>query len=301
MKGENMANIISKGTNLPTQVVEEMFNAVRGESALARLSAERPIPFNGTTEMVFALDKEISIVGENQPKINGGGTATPVVIRPYKFEYGLRVSDEFLYGTEEYRMDVLRTFAEGAARKAARGLDIGALHGLNPADLTASTVIGDNNFEAKVTNAVTYAAASADANISAAVAMVEAAGVMADGVAMSTTMKGAISALSANGAPKYPAFAWGAAPAELGTMTLAVNPTVSMAASGAEHTLHGLVGDFSAFRWGYAKEIPLQVIEYGDPDNSGSDLAGHNQVYLRAEFYIGWGILAPQFFAKVQA
>lgn len=290
-----MANILTKGTNLPTEVVEEMFNAVRGESALAKLSGARPIPFNGTTEMVFSLDHEISVVGENDPKVNGGATATPVVIRPYKFEYGVRVSDEFMYGTEEYRMDTLRAFADGAARKAARGMDIGAFHGYNPFDLSASAVIGNNNFMAKVSNSVTYAAATADKNISDAVAMVEAAGVMADGVAMSTTMKGAISALSANGAPKYPQFAWGAAPAELGTMRLAVNPTVAMGADGLE----AVVGDFSAFRWGYAKEIPLQVIEYGDPDNSGSDLAGHNQVYLRAEFYIGWGILAPEFFAKV--
>lgn len=296
-----MANVIAKGTSLPTQVVEEMFNAVRGESALAKLSAQRPIPFNGTTEMVFSLDHEISVVGENDPKVNGGGAATPKVIRPYKFEYGLRVSDEFLYGTEEYRMDVLRTFAEGAARKAARGLDIAALHGLNPYDSTASAVIGTNNFESQVTNAVTYVAGNADANVASAVAMVEAAGVMPDGMAMSTTMKGAISALSANGAPKYPAFAWGAAPEDLGTMKLAVNPTVSVAAAGAATTLQGLVGDFTAFRWGYAKEIPLQVIQYGDPDNSGSDLAGHNQVYLRAEFYIGWAILAPTFFAKIQA
>lgn len=296
-----MANIINKGTSLPTQVVEDMFNAVRGESALAKLSNARPIPFNGTTEMVFALDHEISVVGESDPKVNGGGIATPKVIRPYKFEYGLRVSDEFLYGTEEYRMDVLRAFAEGAARKAARGMDIAALHGLNPYDLTASTVIGTNNFEAQVTNTVTYAAATADANISSAVALVEAAGVMADGVAMSTTMKGAIGALSASGAPKYPEFNWGAAPDQLGSMNLAVNPTVSMAATGATKTLHGLVGDFSAFRWGYAKEIPVQVIQYGDPDNSGSDLAGHNQVYLRAEFYIGWAILAPAFFAKIEA
>ena len=70
-----MANVIARGASLPTQVVEEMFNAVRGESALAKLSAQRPIPFNGTTEMVFSLDHEISIVGENDPKVNGGGAA----------------------------------------------------------------------------------------------------------------------------------------------------------------------------------------------------------------------------------
>lgn len=296
-----MANIINRGTNLPTQIVEEMFNAVRGESALAKLAPQRPIPFNGTTEMVFSLDNDVSVVGESDPKANGGGTVTPVVIRPYKFEYGLRVSDEFLYGTEEYRMDVLRTFAEGASRKFARGLDIAAFHGLNPFDKTASSVIGNNNFEAKITNSVTYSGTTPDANIAAALAMIEAAGVMADGVAMSTVMKNAVAGLTTSAGQKYPAFAWGAAPEALGTMRLAVNPTVSIAASGATKTLHAVVGDFSAFKWGYAKDIPLEVIEYGDPDNSGSDLKGHNQVYLRAEAYIGWGILAPSFFAKVEA
>jgi hypothetical protein len=157
------------------------------------------------------------------------------------------------------------------------------------------------NFEGKVQNDVTYAAATPDANIASAVALVEAAGAYPNGVAMSPTFKNAIAAMTANNAQKYPEFAWGAAPQTLGDMNLAVNPTVSMAASGATETLHALVGDFSAFRWGYAKEIPLEVIQYGDPDNSGSDLKGHNQVYLRAEAYIGWGILAPAFFAKVTA
>jgi HK97 family phage major capsid protein len=296
-----MGNVISKGNLLPTQIVEEVFNGVRGESALAKLSAQRPIPFNGVTEMVFNLDHEASIVGENDAKVNGGGTAEAVVIRPIKFEYGMRTSDEFIYGTEEYRLDILRAFAEGAARKFARGLDIAAFHGLNPYNLTAVSDLAQKNFEGKVTNDVTYAAATPDANIASAVALVEAAGAYPNGVAMSPTFKNAIAAMTANNAQKYPEFAWGAAPQTLGDMNLAVNPTVSMAASGATETLHALVGDFSAFRWGYAKEIPLEVIQYGDPDNSGSDLKGHNQVYLRAEAYIGWGILAPAFFAKVTA
>lgn len=296
-----MADVVLMGNKIPTELVEEMFNSVRGTSALARLAQERPLPFVGTTEMVFSLDKEASVVGENGTKVHGGADIQPVVIRPVKFEYGARFSKEMWKAGDEKRLEILRTFVEGAARKFARGLDIAALHGLNPYDLTASAVIGNNNFEAKVTNAVTYAAANADANINAAVAMVEAAGTMVDGAAMSTTMKGAISALSANGAPKYPAFAWGSAPEALGDMRLAVNPTVSMAATGATNTLHALVGDFSAFRWGYADDIEYEVIQYGDPDNSGVDLAGKNQIYLRAEAYIGWGILAPSFFAKVQA
>lgn len=295
-----MANVLAKGTLLPTQVVEEMFNAVTGKSSLAKLSGQKPIPFNGTTEFVFSLDKEVDIVAENGAKSNGGATVAAKVIRPIKFEYGVRVSDEFMYGSEEYRMNVLRTFAEGAARKMARGFDIGAFHGVNPRTGTASAVIGTENFDSLVTaNTVTYVAASADANIDAAIAQL--GDVDATGIAMSPAMRSAIAAMTANGLRKYPELAFGGQPANLGALTLDVNSTVSFGNTQSAGD-HAIIGDFqNAFRWGYAKEIPLEVIEYGNPDNDATagDLKGHNQVYLRAEFFIGWAILAPTAFARV--
>ncbi len=296
-----MATVVNMGTKIPTELVERMFNTVRGESALAKLSGQTPIPFVGSTDMVFSLDGEASIVGENQPKVHGGADIQPVTIRPVKFEYGARFSKEMWKAGEEKRLDILRQFVDGASKKFARGLDIGAIHGLNPKTMEQSTVVGDNYFEAKVTQAVVYDATSADENVSDAVAQIETAGAMANGIAMSTAMKNAIAKLNVNGAMKYADFAWGSAPANLGDMTLAVNPTVGMSKTGAEKTLRALVGDFSAFKWGYTDSIEYEVIQYGDPDNTGVDLAGHNQIYLRAEAYIGWGILAPAFFAKVEA
>ena len=296
-----MANVLTKGTTLPTQIVSEMFNLVQGKSSLAKVAASKPIPFNGTTEFTFTLDKEADIVAENGAKSNGGATVEPVVIRPIKFEYGTRVSDEFLYGTEEYRMDVLRQFAEGAAKKFARGFDIAAIHGLNPRTGTASAVVGTNNFDSLVTaNTVTYVAGSADANIDAALAQL--GDVDANGVIISPAMRSAIAALTVNGARKYPEFAWGATPANLGGMTLDANGTVSFGNTQSAGD-HAIVGDFSAFKWGYAKEIPLEVIEYGNPDNDATagDLKGHNQIYLRGEAYIGWGIIVPEAFAIVKA
>lgn len=294
-----MANVLTRGTNLPTQIVSEMFNLVQGKSSLAKVAAAKPIPFNGTTEFTFTLDHEADIVAENGAKSNGGATVAPVVIRPIKFEYGTRVSDEFLYGTEEYRMDVLRQFAEGASKKFARGFDIAAMHGVNPRTGTASAVVGTNNFDSLVTaNTVTYVAGSADANIDAALAQLGDVG--ANGVIISPAMRSAIAALTVNGARKYPEFAWGATPDRLGAMVFDSNSTVSFGNTQSAGD-HAIVGDFSAFKWGYAKEIPLEVIQYGNPDNDATagDLKGHNQVYLRAEVYIGWGILAPTYFSRV--
>lgn len=293
-----MANVLTKGNLLPTEIEREMFDLVRGKSSLASLSAERPIPFNGVTEFTFALDKEVDIVGENGAKANGGATVAPVVIRPYKFEYGTRVSDEFMKGTDEYRIEVLRKFAEGAAKKFAKGLDIAALHGVNPRTGQASTVVDDNNFDSKVSNTVTYVAASADANIDSAIAQVEAAGTMANGIIIAPAVGTALASMRTDGGARlYPDFAFGATPENLGNMRMEKNVTVS-----TNSTDMALVGDFDAFRWGYAEGISYDVIEYGNPDNDAEagDLKGHNQIYLRAEAYIGWGILAPAYFSRVK-
>lgn len=296
-----MANVLTKGTLLPEQIVTDMFNAVTGKSSLAKLSQQKPIPFNGTKEFIFSLDKEIDIVAENGAKSNGGATVTPKVVRPIKFEYGTRTSDEFLYGTEEYRMDILRQFADGAAKKAARGFDIAAMHGVNPRTGAISTVINGESFDQLVTaNVVTYNATKPDASIEAAITLLDEVDV--NGIVVSPAMRSALGSMElTGGARKYPEFAFGGNPNTLGAMTFDSNSTVAFGNTAAKGD-HAIVGDFeNALKWGYAKQIPLEVIEYGNPDNDATagDLKGHNQVYLRAEFYIGWGILDASRFARV--
>ena len=62
-----------------------------------------------------------------------------------------------------------------------------------------------------------------------------------------------------------------------------------------------LVGNFEAFRWGYADNIQFEVIRYGNPDGGDYDLKRNNEVLLRSEAYIGWGILDANAFALVKA
>lgn len=296
-----MSDVLTRGTMLPPQVVTDMFNKVGGHSALANLSAQTPIPFNGVDVFTFTLDKEADIVAENGAKSKGGATVGAVTITPIKFEYGARVSDEFLYGTEEYKLNVLEQFASAAAKKFARGLDIAAFHGVNPRTGSASAVVGNNHFDYAVSNTVTYVKANADTNLETAIALVEANEGELNGIAMAPSMRSDMAALTANGARKYPEFAFGATPGVLGGMKIDVNSTVKGTATGLDVAI---LGDFqNAFKWGYAKDIPLEVIQYGNPDNDATlgDLKGHNQVYLRAEAYIGWGILDASRFAIVAA
>ena len=295
-----MSDVMTRGEMLPPEIVSEIFNKVGGHSSLAKLSAQIPVPFNGAEMFTFTLDKEADIVAENGAKTKGGATLAPKKVVPIKFEYGARVSDEFMYGTQEYRLNILQQFAGGCAKKFARGLDIAAIHGKNPRTGEASSVVGDRYFDTLVSNTVTYNSSTPDANIESAIGLIEAVeGAEVNGIAIAPAMRTALAQMTVNGARKYPEFAFGRNPGVLGGMALDVNSTVSASSS----TDVAVLGDFAnAFKWGYAKDIPLEIIEYGNPDNDATlgDLKGHNQVYLRCEAYIGWAILDENRFAIVK-
>lgn len=285
--------VLAKGTLFPTQLESEIFSKVKGHSSLAKMSGAEALPFVGKDIFTFNFSNDVAIVGENASKPAGDGAVTPVSVKPIKVVYQMRTSDEFMYASEEYQLNVLSAFADGFAKKLGAGLDKMAMHGVNPYDDATSSIIGTNNFDSVVTNTVVYAGATADDNIDDAIALL--GDYEADGIIVAPAMRNALAKLDANGSRKYPEFAFGATPATLGSMALDTNATVSAASS----TDKALVGDFSAFRWGIAKELPLETIEYGNPDGQG-DLKAQNQIVLRSEAYIGWGILDADAFAIVK-
>ncbi len=286
--------------NFPAEVVTEMFNAVRGHSALGKLSDQKPIPFTGVTEFVFAAAGEASLVGEGDAKPAGDASVTAKVIKPVKFVYQQRVSDEFVRSGDETRLQYLSAFAEGFGRKIGRAFDISAIHGIEPATKAAASFKSTNSFDGMVTNLVTYAAATVDDNIDAAIQMITDGEV--NGIALSATAGAALAAIKTNGVPQYPEYRFGQNPDAFYGMKSDVNSTLEVQGTGVTTKDHVIVGDFqNAFKWGYAANIPLEVIQYGDPDGAGHDLKQYNEVCLRAEAFIGWGLLDPAAFAIVQA
>lgn len=277
-------------------LVTDLINKVKGKSSLAKLSGQTPIPFNGLKEFIFSMDNEIDIVAENGKKTEGGLNIEPVKIVPIKFEYGARVSDEFLYATEEEQLQILTAFNDGFAAKVAKGFDLAAFHGINPRTGTASAVVGTNHFDSKVTQTTPYTKGAPDENLDTIIAAVQGSDGSVTGMALSNAFGADMATVKENGVRQYPEFRFGASPANLGGMTVDVNKTVY----NANVKDHAIVGDFqNAFKWGFSKEIPLEIIKYGDPDNTGKDLKGYNQVYIRAEVYLGWGILVPEYFGRI--
>lgn len=297
-----MSNILTKGNLFPPVLTNRLIDTVRGKSSLARLSQAEPLPFNGETEFTFSLDKEVDLVAENGAKSNGGGTVGTVTMQPVKVEYGMRISDEFRYAAEEIQLQYLQAFADGFAKKVARGLDIMAFHGVNPRTGETASSLNDKNFDDLITNTVVFDSDAPQDNVTAAIQLIEAAEHDVTGMAMSPSFKSALAALktqTGSNVPLFPDLGWGAQVGEINGLPVDANSTVNFK-SNADRAIVGNFADF--FKWGIARQIPVEIIEYGNPDNSDAgDLKGHNQIYLRGEAYLGWGILIPDAFAIVKA
>lgn len=288
-----MADVLSMSELFDPKLVKSLFNKVKGKSSVAALCGNTPMEFTGNKYFVFSMDNEVDLVAENQKRRHGGITVDPVKVVPHEIEYGARVSEDFMTASEDEQIDILEAFTEGFSKKVARGLDIMAFHGVNPRDGQASALI-TMHFD-KIDQTVAYNAELPDECVEDAITLI--GDWDASGIAMAKSFASAMGKMrDSTGGKIYPGLSWGGDPKEVNGVKSSVNSTVSFGGS----VDRAIVGDFAnCFKWGYAKQIKLEIIPYGDPDNTGVDLKGSGQVYLRATTSIGFGILVDEAFARV--
>lgn len=275
-------NSLKQGTLFQPELVKELISKVQGRSVLAKLSSQSPIPFNGVEQFIFNLEGNAQIVGEGQQKGTGKAVVDTKVIKPLKFVYQARITDEFKYASEEKQLEYLSQFADGFAKKIADAFDIAAIHGLEPKGLTDATFRDTNSFDGLIAgNIVNYAEDKFDDNIDAAVQQIVAKGGEVTGLALSPVGGQALAKLKVNGVVQYPEFRFGQNPDSFYGMKSDVNKNLTVT-GGTAQTDHAIVGDFeNRFKWGYAENIPMEIIEYGDPDGAGRDLKAYNEILLR--------------------
>lgn len=291
---------LKSGDLFPHETVKEIFSKVKGHSTLAKLSNQQAIPFAGTEEFIFNLEGNAQIVGEGEQKKDGKATLNSKVIKPVKIIYQARITDEFKYVALEKQLQYMKAFIDGYAVKIAQAFDIAALHGLEPRSMTDASFKDTNSFDGLVTdNVVEYSAETIEDDIDTAVQTVVLGDGDVSGLALSPQAATALGKVEVNGVKQYPEFRFGGRPNSFHGMTTDVNKTLTMVKEGDEKD-HVITGDFEgSFKWGYAENIPMEIIEYGDPDGLGRDLKAYNEILLRAEAYIGWGILLPENFARI--
>lgn len=295
-------NVTQMGSKFNPVLVSDLFNKVKGHSTLAKLSGQSAIPFTGKEVFTFDMQDGVQIVGESGQKKDNHVTMEPVTIKPLKMVYQHRFSDEFLKASAEQKLNYLKAFNDGAAMQFAKAIDIAAIHGYNPYNDTVASFQATNSFDGLVENKLTYdpeGQTALDDTIDTIITE-DLEGKDVTGIAFAPTAGSYMSKIKVNGVVQYPEFRFGGKPDSFAGRAADVNNTIQYTGTGAEDTDIILLGDFqNAFQWGYAEEMPLEVIEYGDPDGTGRDLKAYNEVCLRLEAYIGWGILDKDAFGII--
>lgn len=271
---------------------------------LAGLAASEPeIKVGSTDFFAFTGTPKAELVGEGANKSSMENVPAKVVAKTYKVQLTYRYSDELKYADEEYQLGVVRALAGNIATGISRALDLIAIHGVNPlTGSAASSVI--NYFKKSNNNVSVITSVDPVTDLDAAAAALQGNGYGANGIAMDPVFAGQLARVKdTNGRQMYPELGFGFGFDSFQGLKAVSADTIS-GKNEISYTTGGkkpvaIMGDFDAFKWGIAKEVPLHLIEYGDPDGLG-DLQRTNEVAIRAEAYIGFAIMDGKAFAMVE-
>jgi hypothetical protein len=180
-------------------------------------------------------------------------------------------------------------------------------HGINPLTGTVAAGIVAADRIVSTTNSVEVldgtganAPLGAELEIEAAFGLVIADGYVPTGIAFDPTYAWTTSTERyADGRKKFPELGLTGTVSNFSGNPAFTTSTVSGTPEAASATnVKAIVGDWSLLRWGVQRRIPVEMIQYGDPDGQG-DLKRQNQIALRMEVVYGWGIMDADGFAKI--
>jgi hypothetical protein len=291
-----VATLKTTDTVLPTNVVDGIVEKTKYSSTIAALSTQEPMRFGNQTIVTFDDDLTAEFVEESGAKSEDSATPSSVVAVPHKAVVNFRTSDEFKFADEEYQLGILDKFEEKCGRALARGLDLGAYFRVNPR--TGNAITAWPNYLNTTSKRVEIGAdPKADLLLEAAAGLVIADGVSPTGAALDPSFSWTLATARYNdGRKKYPELGFGVDVSSIEGLRASVSNTVSGRPESADKKVRGIVGDFEqGVRWGVQRTFPFRMLEYGDPDNTGRDLAGHNEVLFRAEVIFAWYVFADRF------
>lgn len=294
-----MAALTTADVTLPTQIVDGIVEKTKTNGTIAALSGQEPMRFGDVTIVTFDDDLTAEFVEQSAAKSGDSAAPDSVVAVPHKAVVNFRTSDEFKIADEDYQLGILTKFEEKCARALGRALDLGAYYRLNPRTNTAITAW--TNYLNATTNRVEITASSEpDLDFEAAAGLVIGGGYSPTGVALDPSYGWTLStARYADGRKKFPELGLGTNVSSFEGVRASVSSTVSgkpVDGGAADNKVRAIVGNFNqGIRWGVQKTFPFRMLEFGDPDNAGRDLAGHNEVLFRAEVIFAWYVFPEQF------
>lgn len=283
---------------LPEQIADGIVQEAKSTSVVARLSKAEPMRFGDTKIITFNKFPRMEFVDENTDKSPTEVEFGSVSAKPHKGQVTLRFSEEVLWADEDYQLNVLQQLGDAGKVALSRGLDLGLIHRLQP--LTGEPITTwDNYLGASKHKIELDTKTDADKTVRAAVGkLVNASPAWpVNGLALDTRLGWALSELvDKDGRQRYPQLGFGNDITSFLGLNVAMGDTVSgLPEAKSDTKVRGIVGDFQGgIRWGVQRELPVEIIRFGDPDGQG-DLKRKNQVALRLEIVYGWYVFADRF------
>lgn len=289
---------------MPREIADGMVKKTLSTSTIAKLSAQEPMRFGKTDIITFNDLPRAQFVEENGDKESTSGSFGSVTAAPHKAQVTMRFSQEVQWADDEHQLGVLRTLASAGADALSRALDLGVYHRINP--LNGQAITTWTNYINATTKRVELGKGGSDpdADFRAAAGLIINdldTGVQVTGAAFDPKFSWSLANLmvkdgaGVTSTPRYPQLGLGADVTSFLGVPVAVGSTVSGLPEAADTKVRAIVGDFTGgIRWGVQKDLPVELITYGDPDGQG-DLKRKNQIALRIEIVYGWYAFVDRF------
>lgn len=289
-----MALMLSGGkVKLPRSVVTEYINKARDSSTIAALCPATPQSFSDVEHMVFVPSSEAEVVEEGAKKSSYDQGLTPVTGKRTKVVTNTRVSDELRWADEDDRLEIISHIVEDQSEAIGRALDYVVYHAINPK--TGNPISGYTSLVSQASSVTSTADEVANIDLLAD----ELLDYRVNGIALSRAFASALRKVrvEATGLRLFPEIPLSLEVGSLDGIPASCSGTVSGRLATTPTKVRAIMGDFSLIRWGYVRDAFSEIIEYGDPDNTGVDLKGSNQVCYRTEAVLGHALLDPKGFA----
>ena len=276
---------------LPKEVATAITKRAKDTSTIAALSPSEPQLFLDKDYMVFTGNSEAEVVAEGAQKSSYEETLTPVVGKRFKVQTTTRLSNELQWADEDAKLEIISKIQADQAAAMGRVLDYVIYHAFDPKKKT--TLEG---FNALAKSAVSVPAT--DDRVADIDSLAEAVSDEYDinGIALSKTMANELRKIRvpSTGQRFYPEIPINLQVGNLDGIPAATSGTVNGRLVTPPTGILAFLGDFRLIKWGMVRDIWSEIIEYGDPDNTGKDLKGVNQIAYRTEAMYSYAILDPK-------
>lgn len=288
---------------MPREIADGMVKKTQTLSTVALLSKQKPMRFGKQDIVIFDNLPKAEFVEEGADKASTTASFSSVSAAPHKAQVTMRFNQEVMWADEDYQLGVLDEVAQAGAEALSRALDLGLYHAINP--LTGTKIASWTNYAAATTKVVEMKGKNVEADVALRAAVGQVVNgpnpAAVTGAAFDPKFTWALSELRRkDGAgdtsdQRYPQLGFGTSISEFNSLPVAQGNTVSATPEATDTKVRAIVGDFtSGVRWGIQRELPVELIQYGDPDGQG-DLKRKNQVALRLETVYAWYIFVDRF------